>query len=117
MNQQKNTETVNLYVESVKDLLRKVFKEQEQALIKILSSCTNTLNQRLDKIRLQVTENNNKLKEICKKTNDLKLSLDTPLNIYHNKLNKLEKTIEFEKEKKEKTWRRYGKTTTNFIRS
>ena len=67
MNQQKNTETVNLYVGSVKDLLQKVFKEQEQALIKILSGCRNTLNQRLDKVRLQVTDNNNKLEEICKK--------------------------------------------------
>ena len=65
-----------------------MFKEQEQALIKILFSSTNTLNQRLDK-----------LKEICKETDNLKLSLDASLNVYEDKLNKLEKIIEFEKEK------------------
>ena len=74
-----------------------MFKEQEQALIKILFSSTNTLNQRLDK-----------LKEICKETDNLKLSLDASLNVYEDKLNKLEKIIEFEKEKNrtelEKVW-------------
>ena len=83
----------------MKELFREMFKEQEQALIKMLSSCINTLNQRLDELTLQVTDNNNKLKEICKETDDLKLNLDASLNIYEGKLNKLEKTIEFEKEK------------------
>ena len=76
-----------------------MLKEQEQALIKILFSSTNTLNQRLDELTLEVTDNNNKLKEICKETDDLKLSLDASLNVYEDKLNKLEKIIEFEKEK------------------
>ena len=35
-----------------------MFKEQEEALLKILSSCTDALNQRLDKLALQVTDNN-----------------------------------------------------------
>ena len=34
----------------------------------ILFSCTNTLNQRLDKLTLQVTGNNTNLKEICKES-------------------------------------------------
>ena len=76
-----------------------MLKKQEQALIKILFSSTNTLNQRLDELKLEVTDNNNKLKEICKETDDLKLSLDASLNVYEDKLNKLEKIIEFEKEK------------------
>ena len=74
-------------MENVKVLFREMFKEQEQALIKIFSFCTNILNQRLDKLILQVTDNNNKLKEICKETGDLKLSLDASLNIYEDKLN------------------------------
>ena len=85
-------------MENVKESFREMLKEQEQALIKMLSSSTDTLNQRLDKLTLQVTKNN-KLKEICKETDDLKVSLDASLNIYEDKLNKLEKTIEFEKEK------------------
>ena len=74
-------------MENVKVLFREMFKEQEQALIKILSFCTDILNQRLDKLILQVTDNNNKLKETCKETGNLKLSLDASLNIYEDKLN------------------------------
>ena len=47
-----NTETVALSMENMKELFREMFKEQEQALIKMLSSCTNTLNQRLDELKL-----------------------------------------------------------------
>ena len=54
--------------ENVKELFREMFKEQEPVLIiKILSICTDILDQRLDKLTLQITENNNKLKEIYKK--------------------------------------------------
>ena len=54
--------------ENVKELFREMFKEQEPVLImKILSICTDILYQRLDKLTLQITENNNKLKEIYKK--------------------------------------------------
>ena len=84
-----------------------MFKEQEEALLKILSSCTDALNQRLDKLALQVTDNNSTLKECCNETDDLKLSLDASLNIYDDKLNKLKKTKEFEKEHRtylEKVW-------------
>lgn len=42
-------------MKNVKDLFREMIKEQEEALIKILSSCNYALNQRLDKIALQVT--------------------------------------------------------------
>ena len=47
-------------------------EEEEQALIKIFSSFTSTLNQRLDKLTLQVRDNNNKLREICNETNYLR---------------------------------------------
>ena len=53
----------------MKELFREMFKEEEeQALIKIFSSFTSTLNQRLAKLTLQVTDNNNKLKEIRNET-------------------------------------------------
>ena len=53
----------------MKDLFREMFKEEEErALIKIFSSFTGTLNQRLAKLTLQVTDNNNKLKEIRNET-------------------------------------------------
>ena len=42
-----------------KALSRELLKEQEKGLLKILS---------LNKLKLQVTDNNNKLKEICKET-------------------------------------------------
>ena len=42
-------------MKNVKDLFREMIKEQEEALVKILSSCNDTLNQRLDKIALKVT--------------------------------------------------------------
>lgn len=73
-----------------------MIKEQEQALIKILSSCTGTLDQRLDKVTLQVTDNNNKLKKICKKK-DLKPTLEVFLNMYEVKLNKVEKALKLKK--------------------
>ena len=107
MTQEQNTETVTLSLENVKELFRKMFKEQQEALLKILSCCTDTLNQRLDKLTLQITDNNSTLKECCKETDDLKLSLDASLNIYDDKLNKLKKTKEFEKEHRtylEKVW-------------
>ena len=73
-----------------------MIKEQELALIKILSSCTDTLDQRLDKVTLQVTDNNNKLKKICKKK-DLKPTLEVFLNMYEVKLNKVEKALKLKK--------------------
>ena len=42
MTQGQNTRTVLLSMENVEELLREMFKEQEQAHIKILSSCTDT---------------------------------------------------------------------------
>ena len=57
----------------MKELFREMFKEEEeQALITIFSSFTGTLHQRLDKLTLQVSDNNNKLKEICNETNYLR---------------------------------------------
>ena len=75
-------------------------KEQEQSLLKILFTCTDILHERLDKLTLQVTDTNNKLKENCNETGYLKLSLDASLNIYEDKLNNVEKTIKFEKIRK-----------------
>ena len=60
-----------------KALSRELLKEQEKGLLKILS---------LNKLKLQVTDNNNKLKEICKETDYWKLSLDASLNTYQDKL-------------------------------
>ena len=60
-------------MENMKDLFREMFKEEEErALIKIFSSFTGTLNQRLAKLTFQVTDNNNKLKEICNETDYLR---------------------------------------------
>ena len=70
-----------------------MFKEQEQPLLKILSSCKysrDTLKQRLTKLTLQATDSNNNLKEICKEIENFKLSLDASLNIYEDKRNKAE---------------------------
>ena len=55
MTQEQNSQTVAISMKSVKELFREMIKEQEEALIKILSSCNDALNQRLDKIALQVT--------------------------------------------------------------
>ena len=55
MTQEQNSQTVAISMKNVKELFREMIKEQEEALIKILSSCNDTLNQRLDKIALQVT--------------------------------------------------------------
>ena len=54
--QEQNSQTVAISMKNVKELFREMIKEQEEALIKILSSCNDTLNQRLDKIALQVTK-------------------------------------------------------------
>ena len=70
------------------------------------------MNERLDKLAIQVTDNYNKLRKICKETGDLKLVLDASLNIYEEKLNKFEKI----KRKIEQNWKRYGKITTNFVK-
>ena len=117
MTQEQNTETVALSMENVKELFQEMFKGQEQALFKIPSSCINTLKQRLDKLTLQVIDDNSKLKKICKEADDLKLSLDASLNIYEDKLNKLEKDIDLKKRKIEQTWKEYGMTATNFMRN
>ena len=66
MTQEQKTETVTLSMENVKELSQEMFKQQEEALLKILSSCIDTLNQRLDKLTFQVTDNNSKLKETSK---------------------------------------------------
>ena len=56
---------------------------QGQPFIKTISSCTNTLNQRLDKVTRQVKQQ--QTEEIKKEANDLKLSLHASVNIYKDK--------------------------------
>ena len=68
MTQEQNTQAVTLYIENVKELFQEMFREQRQVLIKIFSNCSDTMNQRLDKLALQVSHNIKKLKEICKES-------------------------------------------------
>ena len=75
-----------------------MFKEQQNALVNIVSQNTTPLQTSLDKLTVEIKDNNDRLNNIMKETDDLKLSIGTYQNITDDKLKNTENSIDKIKE-------------------
>ena len=76
-----------------------MFQEQQEALLNIISSNTAPLHQSIDKLTIEIKDNNDRLDSISKDTEDLKLSVQTYQDVFDNKIKEIEVSIEKIKEK------------------
>ena len=63
-----------LTIDSVKKIFKEMFKEQQNALVNIVSQNTTPLQTSLDKLTM---DNSDRLNNIMKETDDLKLNIET----------------------------------------
>ena len=73
-----------LTIESVKEIFREIFKEQQNALVNIVSQNTTPIQTSLDKLTMEIKDKNHRLNNIMKETDDL--SKLTYQNIIDDKL-------------------------------
>ena len=71
-----------------------MFKEQQNALKNIASQNTAPLQTSLDKLTMGIKDNNNRLNNIKKETDDLQLSIETYQNITDDKLKDTENSLD-----------------------
>ena len=70
-----------LTIDSVKEIFKEMFKEQKHALVNIVSQNTTPLQTSLDKLTMEIKDSNDRLNNIMKETDDLKLIIETYQNI------------------------------------
>ena len=87
-----------LTIESVKEIFKEMFKEQQNSPVNIASQNTTPLQTSLGKLTMEFKDNNNQLNNKMKETNDLKLSIDTYQNIIDDKFKDTENSIDKIKE-------------------
>ena len=99
-----------LTIDSVKEIFKEMLKEQQKALINIVSQNKTPLQTSFDKLIMDIKDNNDRLNNIMKETDDLKLSIETYQNITdddklkhtENSIDKIKKTFKREIEKLKK---------------
>ena len=64
-------------IESVKYIFKKMFEKQQKAVVNIVSQNTTPLQTSLDKLTIENKDHNDRLNNIMKETDDLKLSIET----------------------------------------
>ena len=80
-----------LNIESLKEIFMETFKEQQNALVNIVSQYTTQLHISLDKLTIEIKDNNDRLNKIIKETDDLMLSIENYQNITNDKFKNKEK--------------------------
>ena len=88
-------------INTVKEFFQEMFKEQQKALLNIVSTNTTPLQKSLDRLSIQIQGNSNRLENIIKETDDLKLSLEVTQEMQDVKIKSVEKLVK-EAEKKYK---------------
>ena len=73
-----------------------MFEKQQKALVNIVSQNTTPLQTSLDKLTIEIKDNNDRLNNIMKETDDL--SIETYQNITNDKLKDTENSISKNKE-------------------
>ena len=86
-------------INTVKELFQEMFKEQQKALLDIVSTNTTPLQKSLDRLSIQIQDNSSRLENIIKETDDLKLSLEATQEMQDEKIKSIEKLVK-EVEKK-----------------
>ena len=79
--------------ETVIDIFKEMLKEQEQTLVNISSDSSDLMNKTIHKLIAEIKESSNRLENILKDTDELKLSLELYHEINDNKVKKLEESI------------------------
>ena len=80
-------------VDLVREIFSQMFKEQEETIIQIITSCTSVIYQRLDKQTQEIQDNNARMDLITKDTEELKLSLNASQDMLEGKMKKVEETL------------------------
>ena len=69
-----NTNDASVSIELVKEIFANMFKEQEEKLLNIVRNSISDTIARLDRLTQEISDNNIKLNDLNKETDDLKLS-------------------------------------------
>ena len=77
-------------IEFVEEIFKEMSQEKQEALLNIISSNIAPLRQSIDKLTIEIKENNDRLNSIVKDTDDLKLSVQTYQNVFDDKIKELE---------------------------
>ena len=85
--------------EIIKEIFKEMFQEQQEASLNIISSNTAPLRQSIHKLTIEIKDNNDRLNNIVKDTEDLKLSVQTYQDVFDDKIKEIEDSIEKIKEK------------------
>ena len=89
-------------INTVKELFQEMFKEQQKALLDIVSTNTTPLQKSLDRLSIQIQDNSNRLENIIKETDDLKLNLEATQEMLDEKIKSVQKLVaEVEKKYKQ----------------
>ena len=80
-------------IEFIKEIFKEMFQEQQEALLNIISSNTAPLRQSIDKLTIEIKDNNDRLNSIVKDTEDLKLSVQTFQDVFDDKIKEIEDSI------------------------
>ena len=86
-------ENIVLSVEAVKEILRDLFKKQEQTLLAIVSNSTKLIHQRLDKLGADIIDINEIIKKNVKDVDELKQSLQIYEDTNDKKLLEIDNSI------------------------
>ena len=100
--EEENDENSFVIIEFLKEIFKQMFQEQQEALLKIISSNKAPLRQSMDKLTIEIKDNNDRLNSIVKDTDDLKLSVQTYQNVFDDKIKELEDSIKKIKENHKK---------------
>ena len=76
-----------------------MFKEQQKAFLDIVSTNTTLLQISLDRLSIQIQDNSNRLENIIKETDDLKLSVEATQEMQDEKVKSVEKLVKEEEKK------------------
>ena len=60
-------------IDSVKEIFKEMFIEQQNVLVNIVSESTTPLQRCLDKLTMEIKDNKDRFNNIIKETDDLKL--------------------------------------------
>ena len=100
--EEENDKNSFVTIEFVKEIFKEMFQEQQEALLNIISSNTAPLHQSIDKLTIEIKDNNDRLNSMVKDTDDLKLSVQTYQNVFDDKIKELEDSIKKIKENHKK---------------
>ena len=96
----KRKNVYNISIE-IKELFTEMFKVQEEAIRKIVSSCNSDTIVGLGRLSEEIQDNNERLERLNKETVDLKISLETSQEVFEKKFEKVDGNLSKQKHKED----------------